>query len=361
MRIKQFHIYTYYLPVLQPLGIGKIFVTSRSGALIHIKTNTNIHGFGDASPLQGLHHESLKKVTNQLKKIKSLFVGTRCEEVFAILDNFRGKMNLYSSVQFALESAFLNINEQISPSGQDRILPESLHKTIYVNALVSGDDPDILKKIDNTISEKYRSIKIKVGRKPVDTEIRLLYNIRKIIGNKVSMRLDANQAWELKEAVKYIKSIKNLEIDYIEEPLKNLNNLPVLYEKTGIRIALDEHLIHISPEIIHTMKWINTLILKPSVIGSVRRSLHFINRAEELGLNVVISDTFHSGVGLSFLIRLASVLSKNLPMGFDTYRHLKNDILVNRLPLKNGHFDLDTVLRLCKRVGLSNLTKVESV
>ena len=361
MKIKQFYIYTYYLPIWQPLRIGGKFIISRSGALIHIKTNTDIHGFGDAAPLQGLHHENLKKVVNQLKKIKSLFVGTQCEEVFAILDDLRKKINLYSSVQFALESALLNIDEQVSLSGRDHILPEPLHKTIYVNALFSGDDPDILKKVENSVSEKYRSIKIKVGRKPADTEIKLLTKIRKVIGNKVSMRLDANRAWELKEAVRYVESIQNLEIDYIEEPLKNLKNLPELYEKTGIRIALDEHLIHISPKAIHTMKWINTLILKPSVIGSVQRTLQFVNRAKELGLNVVISDTFHSGVGLSFLIRLASVISKNLPMGFDTYRCLQNDILVNRLPFKKGYFDLNTVINLCNRVNLSNLTKVEPV
>jgi len=42
MKIEEFHIYTYHLPILQPLQIGKTFVSSRSGAIIHFKTNTNI-------------------------------------------------------------------------------------------------------------------------------------------------------------------------------------------------------------------------------------------------------------------------------------------------------------------------------
>ena len=90
----------------------------------------------------------------------------------------------------------------------------------------------------------------------------------------------------------------------------------------------------------------------------MRISLRYINRAKELGLKVVISDTFHSGIGLSFLIRLASIITEPTPMGFDTYSWLKDDILVDRLPVKNGCFDLKTVMNICSKIDLTKLEKV---
>ena len=46
------------------------------------------------------------------------------------------------------------------------------------------------------------------------------------------------------------------------------------------------------------------------------------------------------------------------PMGFDTYQWLTDDILVNRLPVKDGYFDLNTVMDLCQKVDISKIEKI---
>jgi len=359
MKIEEIQLYSYNIPIIQPLRIGKTFVRSRSGVIIQISTNTNIYGFGEAAPLPGLHQENLNSVKSQLNELKSILLGTPCSGFFEFLDNFQKQKRISPSVRFALESAILNIDDQVSQSGKYKILPGPARRTIYVNALATGDDESaILKKIEKSISEKYRSIKIKVGRKSVETEINLISNIRSMVGYEVSLRLDANQAWDLEEAVTFAKSVKDLEIEYIEEPLKETGKLATFYGKTGIPIALDESLNEMLPESIESKKWINTLILKPAVIGSVRKILRFLNQAKKFGQNIVISDTFHSGIGLSFMIRLASILDEPTPMGFDTYQWLKDDILVNRLPVKDGYFDLNTVMNLCHKVDNSKIEKI---
>ena len=358
MIIEEFHIYAFQLPLLNPLQIGNALVTSRSGVIIHLSTNTNIYGFGEAAPLPGLHHESINSIKNQLLEIKSQLLGSHFKDWFAIIYDLHRKKKLSSCVQFAIESAILNMDEKYHPSGRKRILPEPEHNKIYVNALATGDESTILRKIEKSISDNYRSIKIKVGRISAEAEIKLIRTIRQLIGDHITLRLDANQAWELEAAVTYLNSVKNLEIEYIEEPLINPGNLPDLFERTGFRVALDESLNDMPPDSIKPVKWINTLILKPSVIGSVRKTLRYINRAKECGLKVVISDTFHSGIGLAFLIRLASVVSESIPMGFDTYSWLKDDILVDKLSIVQGAFDLNTVINLSKNVNYSMLKMI---
>ena len=322
MKIEEIQIFTFQLPLLYPLQIGNTSVTSRSGAIVHLKTNTNFYGFGEASPLPGLHQENLDRVINQLVEVKSLLLGTHREKWFEVLKNLI-KKDLSSCVQFAIESAILNIEDQVKMSERNTVLPDPEHNNIYINALATGDDSTILQKIEQSISENYRAVKVKVGKKSAEEEFKLINTIRGIVDDKVTLRLDANQAWEFDEAVTYIQALKDVETEYIEEPLKNPANLPDLFEKTGLRIAVDESLINIPPVKIKSLTWINTLILKPSVIGSVRKTLQYINLARELGLKVVISDTFHSGIGLSFLIRLASTITELTPMGFDTYKLVK--------------------------------------
>jgi len=131
-----------------------------------------------------------------------------------------------------------------------------------------------------------------------------------------------------------------------------------LYKETGLPIALDESLTEISPENFIHKHWINTLIIKPALIGSVKKTLEFINLAKTNGIKTVISDTFHTGIGLSFLIRLASIIAEPTPMGFDTYSWLDDDILLERLPIEDGSFDLKTVMDLGSKVDFSKLVKV---
>lgn len=300
MKIEEIHIYTYHLPFLIPLKIGNKQVSSRSGVIIHIETNTSNYGFGEASPLPGLHQESLNDVKRELLEIKSLIIGTPREEAFSVIDKLQKKKKLSSCAQFALESAILSIGEQVNLPGEKKILPDPQNKIILINVLATGNNSSILKKIKECVSENYRSIKVKVGRASVEQEIQLLHTIRDIVGDKVTLRLDANQAWEFDEAVNFAKSVKNLGIEFIEEPLKNSKNLPALFEKTDLPIALDESLTGMSPESVNSNSGINTLVLKPSVIGSVRKTLRYINRAKKLGLRAIISDTFHTDLVFPF-------------------------------------------------------------
>ena len=358
MKIEEIHIYTYHLPLLQPLRIGKTFITSRSGAIIHMKTNTNIHGFGEASPLPGLHQENLNDVEQKLCEIKLQFIGTKIQDMIDVVDNMQKKDKWFSCIQFAVESAILNISEQINLSDQKYMLPKPEKNKIFINSLAIGNASTILQIVEKSLAENYRSIKVKVGKKSLDEEINLVRTIREIIGDKITLRLDANRAWGFEEAVTFAKSVKDLAIEYIEEPLKESGKLVALYEKTDIPIALDESLIEIFPERFEAKNWINTLILKPAVIGSVRKTLHYIKLAKKSGQKIVISDTFHTGVGLSFMIRLASTINEPIPMGFDTYRWLEDDILVDRLPVEDGFYNLNTVMKLCRKVDFSKLIKV---
>jgi O-succinylbenzoate synthase len=359
MKIDEISIYKYQLPFVQPVQIGNTQLSNRTGAILCVKTNTDLHGFGEAAPLPGLQKEPLKNVTKQLMEVKSSLIGIHIHEWFEVIDNLYMKEKLFPCVQFGIESALLNIIEQVKVSGQRLKLPEVGNNKIYVNILATGNKTTILRKVRKGLSENYRSIKVKVGRNSLEEDIELVRTIHKVIGNKVSLRLDANQAWEFEEAMTFANAVEDLAIEYIEEPLKNPEDLFILYKKTGLPIALDECLKEMSPDSFQSKGWVKVLILKPVVIGSVQKTLQYIDIGKRTGVKTVISDTFHTGVGLAFLIRLASIIDKPTPMGFDTYNWLDGDILVERLPVKDGCFDLKTAMNLCNKINFSKLEYVE--
>jgi O-succinylbenzoate synthase len=358
MKLTDIHIFKYHLPLKKPFHIGNNLLTSREGAIIKFDTETGLQGFGEAAPLPGLHKENLQDTIIQLKNIKPFLIGTQIENFPETINLLQDEKNWPPSIQFAIESAFLTLNKSSDYQVRNHIFPESLRDKILINTLATGSISSINHQIEQSLKKKYRSIKVKVGKQSLREEIDLIKDIQKKIGESSTLRLDANRSWTFEEAVIFAGSFEDESIEYIEEPLKDPARLPELYKKTGLSIALDETLTEISPENFNYEDWINTLILKPAVLGSVQKSLEYINLAKTYGMKSVISDTFHTGIGLSLLIRLASIIDDPIPMGFDTYSLLDDDILVKRLPVEDGCFDLKTVMDSCEDVDYSKLKNI---
>jgi len=358
MILTECQFYKYHLSLKESLQIGKITINNRKGVIVRLKTDSDKYGFGEAAPLPGFHQENLTDTISQLKALKPSLIGISLENVYKMIDTHFQKNPGYPSLQFAIESAIEELDTTGKNHNRTSILSEPEHDQIFVNLLVTGNYNSVMRKIDQSRPQNYRAIKVKVGRNSLEEEIRLIHDIQKKIGKSASLRLDANRSWTIEEAITFTRNIDSSSIEYIEEPLKNYKLLEDLYQKTGLPIAVDESLIELSPKVLEKAKWINTIILKPAVLGSLKNTYHYISLGKKTGVKMVISDTFHSGIGLSFLIRLASTIPDDIPMGFDTYNWLAEDILIERPTVQNGCFDLKTVMDLSTKVDYSKLEKV---
>jgi O-succinylbenzoate synthase len=358
MKLTDFHIFTYHLPLNNPLQIGTYTLSKREGAIIRIRTDTGQYGFGEAAPLNGLHRENLSDTLDQLKIIQHHLTNVSLESIPGVIDLLQKANAWFPTVQFALESAYIDLIEAANLEQKMDVLPNAVQDNIMINSLLTGSYEFIKNKVDENLEKNYRSIKIKIGRQTLEEEIDLIKYIQKRVEKNTTLRLDANRNWTYEQAKTFASSIDKKSIEYIEEPLNTPERLSELAHETEMPIALDESLIEIPANFLKNNDWIRAIIIKPSVLGSLENTLGLISQAEQNGIKVVISDTFHSGIGLSFLIRLASTIKEPIAMGFDTYQWLDDDVLVNRLPIENGCFDFKTVMDYCKNVDYSKLERV---
>ncbi len=361
MNIKQINIFTYHLPLRKPIRVSDQVIHHRTGAIIRMTDDNNNHGYGETAPLPGLHRETMGDALKQLTTIQTKLTGAIVPNIPGVsdfLDTLIAKEKWYPSVRFGVESVLMNVYFlQGVLSKRKMYLPQN-HKKIMINALADGNDLVVMKTVKRAIEEGYRSIKLKIGRRTIEEDIGLVKSVDKIISKKADLRLDANQAWDLPTAIHFAQAIQDCVIEYIEEPLQDPGHLAMLYDQTGIPIAVDESITRHPLSAFQVKNWMKALVLKPAVIGSVQDTLKYIQIARQSNLKIVFSDTFHSGVGLSFLIRLAASLPEMVPMGFDTYRWLAEDILSARLSVTNGSFDWQNVQQCMQRINFSYLQEL---
>lgn len=178
----------------------------------------------------------------------------------------------------------------------------------------------------------YRAVKLKVGGREIGGDMRLVREVGEVLGDGVSLRLDANRAWGYEEALAFAEGVEGVGIQYIEEPLKDPKGLAGLAGEWGLPIALDESLVGMPPEELEEHAYAGAVVLKPTLLGGVSRVLRLAGEAKALGMAAVVSSSYEAGVGTGALVALAAAVGEE-PAGLDTYRALAEDVVRRRLPL----------------------------
>lgn len=360
MKIKHIHTYTYQLPLNQILNINNQIIESRQGVIIRLTDELGNEGVGEIAPVPGVHQEHYADILNQIKTVGIDLLNTDqidTKKLFESIRQIEGIRSWYPSVRFGIESAMINLAMMSEQDLSNLVEDHPIRNKISVNALVTGDTDTILNIVAQKLAENFKCIKIKIGRNAIEKEIDLVQSVDKVIKNKATLRLDANRAWGIKTAITFINGIKNCNIEYIEEPLLNPVQLSELATQTDIPFALDESITDKSFDFIKSDLRIRALVIKPTVIGSLDKTFRLLKYAKKTGLTAVISDTYSSGVGLSFLVWLASFIDKETPMGFDTYPCLTSDILLERHSMIDAMIEADHSIERARRLNWSMLTE----
>ena len=147
------------------------------------------------------------------KPIWMLFSEMSPEEFASIID--------YRHMSDVLDKKeAIDILKKLDSTKQDRIT--NLSKEGYPSYVTSagwlGYSDEKIKTLCIEASKKgFKHVKLKVG-KNLNDDVRRLAVVRETLGDDVNILLDANQVWEVDEAIKWMKELSKFNPYFIEEP-----------------------------------------------------------------------------------------------------------------------------------------------
>jgi o-succinylbenzoate synthase len=335
MRVQLFR---YDLPLTRPIVLPERELERRRGFLLRIEDGDGYAAYGDAAPLPGFSVESEDDVIAAARILASKVAGERAEVQYLLKLRSRLSSALPASLYFAANWAFQCLIAHKQRKHPIHLVSVRPPETIYINGLLTGDAGSIASRARALREEGFRAAKLKVGRRPLDEDVERIVAARETLGPDVALRLDANRAWTLEEALTITKKVTGLNIEYVEEPLQSWQELPEFSEKSGLGYALDETLVEQSrieedaswKDLAHVSEGAAAIVSKPTLLGSLF----------SLSRPCVISACFESGVGIAALVNFAAAYGDDTPAGLDTYGWLAEDVLEDRLPFNNGAIDV---------------------
>lgn len=342
--------YTYSFPFKEPFRTSTDSFTERKGIILELKAN-DITALGEAAPLSGFSVETLDDVISQLKKyseeIRSLFHNDTSPDSLQV---FHRKNEINPSLQFALDTLAVDYISQKSQTTAQDFLFDDYAKKLQTNGILPISEREgTIERVAKLIDEGYSTVKIKIGSH-FEHELEELKKIRSSYP-ALTLRLDANRAWNVDESVRNLSKLEALNIEYCEEPLSEatVQNYRKLNKKVEVPLALDESLITIR-DWNSIMPLISTVIIKPMVLGGLSKLFATNRLANNHGNKVIYTTSLESGIGRTMTVILAAGLgNRDSAHGLSTGSLLTMDVWNDGTYINNGSVNLPDRSELGKR------------
>jgi O-succinylbenzoate synthase len=346
VRITRFEIFAFTLPLRHPLPVGRRLLTARKGLVVLLTDENNDHAMGEVSPLPGLSHENVTEAEQQLVRLREGVLRSEIPDGLGALsggfDRWLEVYHLAPSVRFGFESAVLGLLAASRRKALCHLMSENPRDMITVNGLLAGPREVAIEKADRLLDAGYRAFKLKVGRNALADDVAIVQEVATLLGKNAVLRLDANRAWDIEQAMAFAEALSDRTIDYIEEPVRTFADLKTLLKERRfcLPLALDEGLVEIGPGDFSSLTSLKAIVIKPTLFG-MEKAIRFARSASAVEITPVISSAFESGIGLGFLAHMAAALNaEDIAAGLDTMDWFEEDLLSEPLEIEKGRVQI---------------------
>ncbi len=334
MSIVRARLQSYSLPLRDPWPSADGDVKDRRGWVLALEDDLGRVGLGDAAPFPGFGLETHASAGAGLKLAMSHLVGmTRDGFAAAIVDVKRfAPVAAAPTARAAIDCALHDLIAQAAGLPLARYLGGNRTlREVRVNVTIPRVPPDRAAELGRrAVSAGVGTLKVKVGgAAPREDEARLKA-LRDAVGPEVKIRVDANQSWNVEEAIEALRSLSAYELEYAEQPVgaDDIEALARVREASPVPIAADESVRNVAAaEMILYRSAADILIVKPMALGGLREARAILNVADEGKMPVVVTSLVESAVGRAAALHFAASLGETrYAHGLATGDALQRDI-----------------------------------
>lgn len=314
-------LYKLSIPLKEPfiISLGKITAAENVLAVVH--TTDGYRGFGECSPFSSINGENQDTawvVGKMLAKALLKEDATDMAGNHQLMDKI-----IYgnSSIKSAFDIALYDIAAQRAAMPLYQFLGGKLNKPLITDYTVSINNSEKMAADALRIKENgFMVIKVKLGKDP-DEDVDRIRTIRNAVGKRMALRIDANQGWSIKGAIKCLKALAPFKIQYCEEPInrREFMQLSKVRKASPIPIMADESCCdHHDAARLIALKACDMFNLKLGKSSGLFKAQKIITLAEEAGMEMQVGGFMESGIAMTANAHLALSSKSIRYCDFDT-------------------------------------------
>jgi L-fuconate dehydratase len=169
------------------------------------------------------------------------------------------------------------------------------------------DDAKLARLCREAVEQGFRQVKLKVGI-DVDDDARRLGIARATVGGDVAIAIDANQRWEVDEAIAWVDKLKRFDLAWVEEPTNPddvLAHAAIAKAIAPVPVATGEHMANrIMAKQFLQAGGLNVLQIDATRVAGINENIAILLLAAKFGVRVC---PHAGGVGLCEMVQHLSM------------------------------------------------------
>ena len=280
------------IPFREPFVTANGVVSARELVVLRLEASDGTAGWGEAAPFEP-------------------YDGVPLERAIAALSGGGGRRP--PQARAAEEIARLDLEAR----QEERPLAEPAKEALPVNmTLPAGPPEEVAARAREGVRAGYACFKVKVGL-PEDAE--RVAAVRDAVGPWPALRVDANRAWSVEQAVRAIRAIEAHDLEFVEQPCRTVEELRQVRGRVSTPIAADESAG--SPRALRRLiehEACDVVNVKLAGAGGFKPAREMLRLARAQGMGAFLSSTFDGPWGIAAALQLAASEDVTLACGLAT-------------------------------------------
>ena len=310
MKITDVKLAKISIPLRVPFKTALRSVDSVEDVIVEIITDTGEAGFGEAPPTGVITGDTTGAIIGAIRDhIAKSIIGMDIDNLEDVLQTIQRCIVHNTSAKAAVDMAVWDLYGKLYSIPVHKLLGGA-RKEITTDITISVNPPEVMAAdTRDAVRRGYDCLKVKVGVSP-ELDVARLSAVREAAGDDVLIRIDANQAWTPKQAVRILNEMqeKGLKIELVEQPVKaaDIEGLKYVTERSYVPVLADESVF--SPEDAlrimqnHAADYINIKLMK---CGGLTNALKIVSAAEIYGVECMLGCMLEGKVSVNAAVELA--------------------------------------------------------
>lgn len=351
MKITDIKCFEVATPLITPFKTALRTVEKIQNIGVYVYTDEGEIGIGEAAPTAVITGETRESIVHAIERyIKPAIIGMEIEEIALIMERLDQCIYKNTSAKAAVDMAIYDLFAKRYNAPLYKVLG-GYRKELVTDITISANDAQTMVNDSlKAVKRGYQILKVKVGKDP-ERDAERVIAIRKAVGPDIQIRVDANQGWSPKQAVRIIRELEdaNVNIELVEQPVHyaDLEGMHYVTAHTETNILADESVFSAKDALkVIQMRGCDCINIKLMKTGGIYQAQKISHIAEANGIACMIGCMLETKISVSAAAHFAAS-QKNI-----TLVDLDGPSLCLKDPISGGPTFESQWIRMSENPGL---------
>ncbi len=311
MKITQITVSEIHIPLRTPFKTALRTVSDVHDVIVRVLTDTGAVGWGEAPPTAVITGETIGSIRAAVEEyIAPAIQGMEIDDLDGIMHRMDRSILKNTSAKAAVDMAVYDLYAQSCGKPLYKVLGGA--RSVLETDLTISLNPkeEMVRDALEGVSRGFRILKIKTGKGDL-ADVECLKAIRQAVGPEIVLRVDANQGWNARQAVRLIRKMEDEGVapELVEQPVPahDFEGLKMVTANVDTPILADESVFGAGDAIrILQERAADLLNIKLMKTGGIYQALKICDVAEIYGVECMIGCMLESKLAVSAAAHLAA-------------------------------------------------------